>query len=263
MDDKKLKKHKIYKVIVNIITGMRTIGTAAMLPIFINFGYLGAGISAILLFLTDFIDGYLARKLKVQSFFGSLLDGLSDKALGIICLLILSFSNPLFLTVILSELLILIINYKSIQRGNNAKSSIAGKIKTGLMGISIVSSFFVYGLPNIKDLVHYINIDAINKLANINPDIITSFIVGGLLCADAYVITDYSMRAIKQDKKRNNDIKELENNIEKIENEKQELQKEKQKILELKSKEEILHALFDTDFYLEHKDDGIKRLLYK
>ena len=30
-----------------------------------------------------------------------------------------------------------------------------------------------------------------------------------------------------------------------------------------KSKEEILHDLFDTEYYLEHKDDKIKSLLYK
>lgn len=261
--DKRIKKHKIYKIIVNTITSIRALGTAAMIPIFLNFGYIGAAISAILLFLTDFVDGYLARKLKVQSFFGSLLDGLSDKALGIICLLILSFTNPIFLTIILSEILILIVNYKSIERGNNAKSSIAGKVKTGLMGLSIVSSFVVYGLPNLKEIIHYINVDSINKLVNINPDIITTFIAGGLLCADAYVITDYAITAKKQDKKRKNETKEIEINIEKIENEKQKLQEEKQKLLELKSREEIIHALFDTEFYLEHKDDGIKRLLYK
>lgn len=260
--DKKLKKHKINKIIVNTITSIRAIGTAAMIPIFLNFGYIGAAFSTILLFLTDFLDGYLARKLKVQSFFGSLLDGLSDKALGIMCLLILSFSNPIFLTIILSEILILIVNYKSIERGNNAKSSIAGKVKTAIMGLSIVSSFLVYGLPNIKDLIHYINVDSINKLVNINPDIITTFIAGGLLCADAYVIIDYKIKAKKQDKKRNN-IKQIENDIKRIEEEKEKLKEDKQKLLELKSREEIIHALFDTEFYLEHKDDGIKRLLYK
>ena len=32
---------------------------------------------------------------------------------------------------------------------------------------------------------------------------------------------------------------------------------------ELKSREEILFALFDTNYYLEHKDDKLKSLLYK
>ena len=37
----------------------------------------------------------------------------------------------------------------------------------------------------------------------------------------------------------------------------------KNKIRQLKSRKEIVHDLFDTEFYLEHKDDDIKQLLYK
>lgn len=253
------------KILVNTITGLRTMGTAAMIPIYLNFGFLGAGISAMILFITDFIDGYLARKLNAQTFFGSLLDGLSDKAFGIICLLLLSISNPLFLSVIATEILILYINYKSIERGNNAKSSIAGKIKTCLMGLSVVGSFFAYAMPNLKEVLHYANATSLDKLLSVNPDIISTCLVTGLVCADAYVIADYNKKAKKQDaiRKENIEKEQIIKNIEKIEDEKQKLCEEKKKISQIKSKQEILHALFDTDFYLAHKDDGIKKLLFK
>ena len=43
----------------------------------------------------------------------------------------------------------------------------------------------------------------------------------------------------------------------------EELLGQKEQLKVLKSREEILHDLFDTEFYLEHKDDKIKSLLYK
>ena len=38
---------------------------------------------------------------------------------------------------------------------------------------------------------------------------------------------------------------------------------QKEELKELKSRQEIFHDLFDTEFYLEHKDDRLKTLLYK
>ena len=64
------------KNIANIITLLRIIGTIALLPIktlskeyFILHGVVGA---------TDALDGFVARKLKITSAFGSKLDSLSD-----------------------------------------------------------------------------------------------------------------------------------------------------------------------------------------
>jgi ElaB/YqjD/DUF883 family membrane-anchored ribosome-binding protein len=54
--------------------------------------------------------------------------------------------------------------------------------------------------------------------------------------------------------------------LEEIAQKREELLQQKAKIEEekvLKSKEEIIHDLFDTEYYLEHKDDNIKSLLYK
>ena len=60
-----------------------------------------------------------------------------------------------------------------------------------------------------------------------------------------------------------NDIQQIETKIEDHNARKEQLQKEKEQIKELKSRKEIIHDLFDTEFYMEHKDDSVKKLLYK
>ena len=140
------KTHTLKKVLVNSITAIRALGTLVIVPIFKNNGPFTAGLAAAGFFLTDFIDGKLARGLKVQTFFGSLLDSLSDKAFAIICLVLLALQNPIFWTVIAAEGAIVYANYKSAQKGNNIQSSFAGKAKTACMLVG-VSLLFLHDLP--------------------------------------------------------------------------------------------------------------------
>lgn len=244
------KKNVIKKVFVNFITGIRAAGTIAIIPIFTNFGYFTAGLTAILFFLTDFIDGQLARRLHVQSFFGSLLDGLSDKAFGIVCLLLLSLENPMFLTIIASEIAILAVNYHSIQKGNNAKSSMQGKVKTCFLSAAIVGSLFAYGAPTLKEVLNFSKVGLLDKMLNINPNIITTCIAVPALASSLYVLYDYTKKSKEADKKRE------------FEEEKRikEIKKERKELVDRK---EFLYRLFNTEYYLEHKDDSIKKLLYK
>ena len=263
METKKNRKHLINKILVNLITGIRSLGTIAIIPIFIKCGSIAAGICSICFFFTDFIDGKLARKLNVQSFFGSLLDGLSDKSFGIVCLILLSTYNPAFLSIILTELFILYINYKSIQRGNNAKSSIAGKIKTFILAATIVSSFLCIGIPNLKESLNYVNSTILTKLFELNPLITTTALAAPTLVTNIYVINDYNKKAQKQDEKRKQELEQINENISKIEEQKNTLLQQKEQLSRLKTKKELLHDLFDTDFYIENKDKSIKKLFYK
>lgn len=257
------QKHKRNKILVNLITGIRSLGTIAIIPIFLKLGSLTAGLSAIVFFLTDFIDGKLARKLKVQSFFGSLLDGLSDKAFGIVCLILLSTVNPIFLSIIFTELFILYINYKSLKRGNNAQSSMAGKIKTFFLAATIVGGFFCLGAPTLKEILNYANVTSFNHLLETNPLILTTCLAVPTLATNIFVAADYSIKAQKQDKKREEEINKITKDITAIEKCKEKLLEEKEQIAQLKSKQELLHDLFDTDFYIQNKDKGIKKLFYK
>lgn len=266
-DNKERKKHIRNKILVNLITGIRSLGTVAIIPIFVNEGSLITALAAIGFFLTDFIDGLLARKLHVQSFFGSLLDGLSDKAFGIVCLILLSTLNPIFLIIIGVELGILAVNYNSIQRGNNAKSSMAGKVKTFFLAATIAGSFFAYSVPSLKNVVDYVNMSSLNTLAKINPQVLSTILAIPSIGAGLYVLKDYGKKATTQDEKKLEEEKDTKKTInlslKEINEKRKELIAKKEKLGKYKSKQEILHALFDTDFYLEHKDDEIMKLILK
>lgn len=279
-EEKDKKNHTRNKVLVNLITFIRSLGSIAIVPIYLTGGSLAAGLATVGFFATDFIDGFLARKLHVQSFFGSLLDGLSDKAFGIVCLLLLSTVNPIFLAVIAVELGILAVNYKSIERGNNAKSSIAGKAKTVFLAASIVGSFFCHAAPTLKEILNYVNVTSLNTILEKDPTILSTILAIPTIGASLYVATDYKKKAARQDVERENlmtssfpeelAISEDETpddgvriSLDEIQKRREELMHQKEKVKELKSRSELIHDLFDTDFYLEHKDDGIKRLFYK
>ncbi len=270
-DKQEQHKHIRNKVLVNLITFIRSLGTIAIIPVYAVHGALATALAAIGFFSTDFIDGFLARKLHVQSFFGSILDALSDKAFGIVCLLILSTLNPIFLIIIGLELGILFVNYSSVERGNNSQSSMAGKAKTVLLAASIVGSFFAYSAPTLKNLLSYINVSSFNTLLSLNPNLVSTILAIPAIAGSLYVTYDYQKKALMQDKKREETetltLTEDELKMAELHLQKKKLLKEKEKIAEakkeLKSREEIVHDLFDTEFYLEHKDDGLKKLLYK
>ena len=57
--------------------------------------------------------------------------------------------------------------------------------------------------------------------------------------------------------------KDITLSLEEIAKQREELLGQKEQLKVLKSREELMHDLFDTDFYLEHKNDKIKSLLYK
>ena len=275
-DQKAHKKHIRNKILVNLITFIRSLGTIAIIPIFATYGTFATALAATGFFVTDFIDGQLARRLHGQSFFGSILDALSDKAFGIVCMLLLSTLNPIFLIIVGLELGILYVNYKSVERGNNSQSSIAGKAKTFLLAASVVGSYFAYSAPTLKTLLNYINISSLNTLLDLNPNLISTILAIPTIFGDLYVTYDYQKKANTQDQKREKElVTNISSNIKSnkevtisdLHSKKRELLKQKAEIIEkkkeLKSREELLHDLFDTEFYLEHKDGGLKKLLYK
>ncbi len=277
IENEKKDKRTLKKILVNCITALRSLGSIAIIPIFLELGTLAAGIAAIGFFVTDCIDGFLARKFHVQTFFGSLLDGISDKFFGIVCLFLLSTLNPLFLVLIGLEIGILAINYKSIERGNNAQSSIPGKIKTVILSASVVGNFFCYAAPSLKTLLNYIQASSLNtalEYISEHQNLIGTLLAIPAIGSSIYVAIDYNKKAKKQDKRHQEeeteqkiDENDIADSITLLHQQKRELLEQKAKVvqtmMQLKSRDEIVHDLFDTDFYLEHKDDGIKRLFYK
>lgn len=138
----------------------------ALIPVFIYVYYLPydwSHIAATVIFtlasLTDWFDGYLARKLGQQSNLGAILDPLADKLMVVVVLILLVADEPqnnwlLFSTVIIITREIFISTLREWMaaqgEGNKVAVSFAGKVKTTLqmvaLGFLIFKQDFI-GLP--------------------------------------------------------------------------------------------------------------------
>ena len=134
---------KLQLLLVNTLTASRIVFAIIMFPIFFAFGPKTIGVILICLFLTDEVDGLLARKFHVSTFFGAILDSVSDKLMSIASCILLCFINPYMIYSIIIEVLIVIANiFIFTQKGNNQSSKI-GKFKTWVLAICVVLGFFL------------------------------------------------------------------------------------------------------------------------
>ncbi|MGD8583184.1 MAG: CDP-diacylglycerol--glycerol-3-phosphate 3-phosphatidyltransferase [Gammaproteobacteria bacterium] len=138
----------------------------ALIPVFIYVYYLPyswSHIAATALFalasITDWFDGYLARKLEQQSRLGAILDPLADKLMVVVVLILLVADNPhnnwlLFSTVIIitREIFIATLREWMAEQGEGKKVavSLAGKVKTTAQMVALGFLIFKHdlmGLP--------------------------------------------------------------------------------------------------------------------
>ncbi len=98
------------KQLPNAITIMR-VGIAVIIPLLIFDGRMALRTTAFILFvlatITDWLDGYLARRWNVLSGFGRMLDPIADKLLIVGCLLALVAVDKNTLPILYPSLLIL------------------------------------------------------------------------------------------------------------------------------------------------------------
>lgn len=132
----------------NILTSLRIL----LIPIFVVVyfvPYSWADLATALLFigacLTDWFDGYLARKLRQESSFGAFLDPVADKLIVVVALVLLvqSYSTVVFslpaLVIISREIVVSALRELMAQHGSSKKVAVAyvGKVKTFLQMTSI------------------------------------------------------------------------------------------------------------------------------
>lgn len=220
-----MKNNRNLKIFVNFITLFRLVGSFVLIPVYYIFGLKVVSIFSLFLFLTDLIDGFLARKFKVSTFFGSSMDALSDKTLGVISLGILSSVSPLMFIPLIIEILILLVNIIAYKNNANIKSSRIGKVKTWALGITVIGSF-------IAALYDNNSIEIISYLAALA----TTF--------DILTLIDYIGNAYAAFKNKHKVI---------IVNDS----------LVLKSFKEVLIDSWDCEFYKKYKNESIRKLLYK
>ena len=150
------------KQIPNLITLSR-IGIAGFIPpLAISGNLVGAGILTVLAAVTDGIDGFVARKLDAVSEFGKNLDPVCDKLFaGILLIPLISSISPIIsigigLNLVL-EAGIAGVNLNSKAKGNIPRTTILGKVKTGLLSAliaSIYTSFTYSSLITIIPTIH-------------------------------------------------------------------------------------------------------------
>lgn len=242
-DNDKLKK----KIMVNMITALRGIGGILLVPIFSIYGSIPATVWFISFMATDWIDGYLARKYEVSSFFGALLDGMFDKLFGIISFLLLASISPSYMIPLLFEAGILGYGLYSASKGNNVKSTIIGKAKMWFLAVSVLLGLLNTDLLTLENLLQTINLNSVPldnlvRLEQVSKD---SLIGMEALSLSSYVIKDKIEDKNNKEKTplKVKDIKEV------IFTKDKDIQKE------------IEYRLFDTKYYEENKDKPLSLLL--
>lgn len=144
------------KIVVNLITTFRFLGALSLF-------YLKSRISSkmfiasiVLIFLTDSIDGNLARKFKVQTMYGSVMDAVADKALCITLIILSVGTIEAFTSILIGEIVISLINIIFKIMGRNPKSRRMGKIKMWAISVTLVLGYLNYfGILNYMSIVNF------------------------------------------------------------------------------------------------------------
>lgn len=154
IDLKSNDKEKKKKQIPNLLTLTRGVfAPITIIPAVANRHIYIAFVLIAICSLTDAFDGWYARKYNAQSEFGALLDAICDKLFVLTLAFPLVFVYPKWILVILIlEFIIAIINVYSKLRGNDAHSSITGKIKTVILDISIALCYLDF-IINVSEML--------------------------------------------------------------------------------------------------------------
>lgn len=157
-------KLTVSRVIIAIIIIMILLGGDYMLSLFgldipklfinekvvVDLKYIISGILFIIASLTDFLDGYIARKYNLVTDFGKLVDAIADKILVNSVLIILAaqgFIHPIIpVIIIIRDSVVNSIKMLAASKGKVVAAIKSGKIKTACLMVGIVLTLF-YNLP--------------------------------------------------------------------------------------------------------------------
>ena len=145
-----------------------TLVRVAMIPAYMVTMYLSGGQSGLWMFvslalfivasLTDFIDGYIARKYQQVSDFGKFLDPLADKLLTIACMCMMCEWGMMpawaLMIVLTREFAVTGLRLVAVQNGTVIAAGWSGKVKTAS---TMVGLCFVMAFPAVGWLVSAVN----------------------------------------------------------------------------------------------------------
>lgn len=108
--------------------------------------YIIAGIIFLIASLTDFLDGYIARKKGLITNTGKMLDAIADKVLVNSVLIILASLNEINaiipVVIVLRDILVNAIKMEAASRGKVVAAIKSGKLKTAALMIGVTLIFF-------------------------------------------------------------------------------------------------------------------------
>lgn len=129
-----------------------TLARIIMVPIVMALMITGHNIAALIVFalasITDFLDGYLARKYNLVSSFGKIMDPLADKLLVFGALItfiqidVVSVWAPVI--IIAREFFVTSMRVVAVSKGKVIAASWWGKIKTNVQLFALIFAFLLY-----------------------------------------------------------------------------------------------------------------------
>lgn len=144
---------KLKKMIPNVLTSIRIVVIPLIVFLGIKESYKELAILCIFVSLTDFFDGFLARRFNATSKFGAMLDSFGDKLFAISLLILLLLKRHIFIPILVLELLIAIINLISFYRTRIPNTLLIGKIKTWSLCITNILGIINLFFPKIHILM--------------------------------------------------------------------------------------------------------------
>lgn len=250
--------------ITNFFTALRAAGIICLIPVFKLYGGMAAALLSAGCFATDFIDGMLARKLKSSTFFGSLFDGISDKAFLIVNMLLLMSITPLAIVPIILELGIAGVQSLKYEHNLNVQSNIFGKIKMWVAGLTITMTYLLTD----PTFINYLGSSLATKIVDLGDLKVFGITLAPLVLSELLTLGSY-LKEFRDETKEESKDKSDDATVTKPIEEKE--VKEEIKVTENKQRQEELEAyiadmdlkdmLFNHDFYENFKNEGNLKLI--
>lgn len=175
-----------------------------MIPFFIYFALQydkTSLIIALVLFclasVTDFLDGYIARKYNQVTDFGKFVDPLADKLLVTAALLIFIekgiFPAWMVFTVLAREFIITSLRNVAAAKGKVLAASWTGKVKTCVQIAGIIIDFFVLIIISNRDINELLSSQFIPN-DGLNPILVTNIVAWVVTLVTIYAGIDYMVK---------------------------------------------------------------------
>lgn len=239
-----MNNKKFNFLITNFVTLLRVIGIFALIPVFKIYGGFATFMLSASCFLTDCIDGLMARELKSSTFFGSLFDALSDKAFLVVNMILLMSISPLAIVPVFFELGIAYVQSVKYNKGMNIKSNMFGKVKMWIAGIIISMSYLLVD----KEFLNYLGSNLAINMNDLNEIKLFSVLFMPLVLSEILTLGSYIKEYFDENKKMTPEFK----------NKKEE---EEKKIEEEISNVSFKEIMFEHEYYEKYKDYGNLKLV--